>query len=186
VAGIIIGAGAGLVLTNNEFANLVLRPFILAANATPRIAVIPIIVIIFGPTLVSTSVVSIVVVFFLVFFNAFEGGRAIPREVIQNVRIFGATDWRVMMDLRLPYVLAWTFAAVAQRHRAWARWRGHGGDPDRERRHRKDADHCHEGGTSNETFAIVIILATIGAGLVMRAAFLRARVLHWWEQGETK
>ena len=73
-------AAAGLFTSNYQALSEVLRPFILAFNAVPRIALIPIIVIIFGPTQTATTFTAITIVFFVVFFNAYEGGRSVrPR-----------------------------------------------------------------------------------------------------------
>jgi NitT/TauT family transport system permease protein len=110
--GIALGALAGLIFSNFPRLSEVVRPFIVLANSVPRIALIPIFVVIVGPTTKASMLNVIVIVFFLAFFNAFEGGTKIEQAVIDNARLLGAGSYQVMRTIRLPQVLSWTFAAV--------------------------------------------------------------------------
>lgn len=110
--GLAIGAFAGLVFSNSRRLSDVFRPFIVLANTIPRIALIPIFIVIYGPT-VKTSILSVVaVVFFLAFFNAFEGGCSVRQPIIDNALLLGASPRAIMRTIRLPQVLVWTFAIV--------------------------------------------------------------------------
>ena len=102
----------GLLLSESDFLERVFRPYVVALNAVPRIALIPIIVIIVGNNAKSSAVTSAIIVVFLVFYNAFEGGRSVPREMLQNATILGARRWSRMLRIRMPFVLAWTFATL--------------------------------------------------------------------------
>jgi NitT/TauT family transport system permease protein len=112
IIGTFIGAGLGLLLSNSRRLSDVLKPFIVALNAVPRIALIPIIVIVFGPTLTSSIVVSTTVVVFVVFFSAYTGGLSVSPHVIQNAQLLGASSSQIMLGVRLPYVFAWTVAVL--------------------------------------------------------------------------
>jgi NitT/TauT family transport system permease protein len=110
--GLVLGALAGLVFSNFRRLSEVVRPFIVLGNSIPRIALIPIFVVILGPN-IKASVLSVVtVVFFLGFFNAFEGGTKIKPAVIDNARLLGAGPIGIMWTIRWPQVLTWTFASV--------------------------------------------------------------------------
>jgi NitT/TauT family transport system permease protein len=111
-AAIIAGAVLGLVFSHNSYSYRIFRPFIVALNAVPRVAIIPVIIILVKSAEMTDAVTAFTVVFFLVFFNAFEGGRSVPIEVIQNVRILGGTASTIMWRVRWRYVLAWTFASL--------------------------------------------------------------------------
>jgi NitT/TauT family transport system permease protein len=110
--GIALGALAGLIFSNFSRLSEVVRPFIVLANSVPRIALIPIFVVIVGPTTRASMLNVIVIVFFLAFFNAFEGGTKIRQPVIDNARLLGAGSYQIMRTIRLPQALSWTFAAV--------------------------------------------------------------------------
>jgi NitT/TauT family transport system permease protein len=112
VIGITLGAVCGLLLSNSRRLGLIFQPFIVALNAVPLVAVIPILVIISGVGFRTSVILSVVVVFFLVFFNAFEGGRSVAPQLLQNAAILGASSWQVMWQIRRPYVVAWTFTSL--------------------------------------------------------------------------
>jgi NitT/TauT family transport system permease protein len=110
--GMILGGVSGLILSNVPMLRRIFMPFVNAANAVPRIALIPIIVIIVGPNETSAVITAVLVVYFLAFFNALEGGRNIAPEVIQNLQIQGASRTQIMVHVRAWYVFAWIFAAL--------------------------------------------------------------------------
>jgi NitT/TauT family transport system permease protein len=82
------------------------------ANSVPRVALVPIFVLLFGITIQASIASVVAVVFFLAFFNAFEGGCSIRQPVLENARLLGAGPIEIMLYIRLPTVLTWTFAAV--------------------------------------------------------------------------
>jgi NitT/TauT family transport system permease protein len=110
--GLIAGAVAGLVFAESRFLSDIGKPFIVVLNSMPRIAFIPIIVLLVGPTLESSVINVSLVVFFLGFFNAFQGGLQVQQSVIENAVLLGANRGHIMFRIRSPYVLLWTFAAV--------------------------------------------------------------------------
>lgn len=110
--GMTLGAVCGLVFSNNRRLSEVVQPFLIIANSVPRVAIIPIFVVMMGPTIGAAILSVITVVFFLVFFNAFEGGTSIKESLIENAVLLGAGPLDVMRSIRLPMVLTWTFAAV--------------------------------------------------------------------------
>lgn len=110
--GLVLGGLFGLICSNNKSVTAVVRPFIVIANSIPRVALIPIFVVIYGPTTRSSILSVVTIVFFLAFFNAFEGGRSIRPAVIENAVLLGASPRAVMWTIRLPQVVVWTFAVV--------------------------------------------------------------------------
>jgi NitT/TauT family transport system permease protein len=110
--GLALGALAGLIFSNFRRLSEVVRPFIVLGNSIPRIALIPIFVVILGPSIDAAVLSVVTVVFFLVFFNAFEGGSTIRPAVIENARLLGAGPVGIMWTIRLPQVLSWTFASL--------------------------------------------------------------------------
>ncbi|TAK68037.1 MAG: ABC transporter permease subunit [Actinomycetota bacterium] len=183
VIGICLGALVGLLLSGSQFAARVMRPFIDALNATPRVAFIPIIVIIFGPTQLSSIVVSLLVVFFVSFFNAYEGGVTVAPQLVQNASILGASRAAVMRRVRLPFVLAWTMAAIpvalAFSLLSVVTAEILTGAPGIGRLITQATSTVD----ATLTFAIVIYLAVMGASLVAIADAIKRRAMHWWVAG---
>jgi NitT/TauT family transport system permease protein len=110
--GVIVGALAGLLLSNYRWMNDVARPYIVAANSVPRIALVPVVILVAGPTVNGTSLSSAIIVVFIVFFNAYEGGRSVPAVMIENAAVLGATRGQIMRKVRGPYAIAWTLTSL--------------------------------------------------------------------------
>lgn len=112
VAGSASGVLVGLVLGRSQLLARFFEPFIMAVNSIPRIALIPFIILIFGLGDISKIVTAWVIVFFVVFFNTFEGARGVDRDHIAVARLFGATHWQVTLTVIVPSTMAWVFAAL--------------------------------------------------------------------------
>ena len=110
--GVSSGFAVGLLLSQNRFLARVLNPFIVAANSTPRIAFVPLITMLFGLGMASKVATSWFVVFFLVFFNTYKGGRSLEREQVDFCRTLGATPSSILWRVRIPTAAAWTFASL--------------------------------------------------------------------------
>ena len=178
--GIATGVGTGLVLSNDPRLTEIVGPFVAALNAVPRIALIPIIVILLGPTLGASIATAVLVVFFIAFYNAFEGGRSVPRDVIDNAALLGASQMRILLHVRLPYAAAWTFAALPNAlsfglisvvtAEILTGTLGMG-------RLMLNALTAADAGL---TFSVVVFLSAAGLTLVGVSSELRRRWLHWW------
>ena len=62
--------------------------------------------------LASKVVTSWFVVFFLVFFNTYKGGRSVERELVDFCRTLGGSPRQILWRVRVPTAAAWTFAAL--------------------------------------------------------------------------
>ena len=112
LVGITTGFAAGLVLGRSERLARVCSPFIVAFNSLPRIALVPLITMIFGFGLLAKIVLAWSIVFFIVFFNTFQGARSVDADLIYSARFLGATEGQVMRTVIVPSTLAWTFASL--------------------------------------------------------------------------
>jgi NitT/TauT family transport system permease protein len=112
VVAVVTGFFAGLGLSQNRALAAVFNPFIVALNSLPRIAMVPLITMIFGLGLASKVVTAWFIVFFLIFFNAFKGGVNIEQHLINFCRTLGGSNRQIMFTVRIPNSLAWTFAAL--------------------------------------------------------------------------
>lgn len=106
------GVFAGLILGRSAFLSRVFHPFVVALNSIPRIALVPLIILMFGLGDLSKIVTAWIVVFFVVFFNTFEGTRAVDRDQIAAARLLGASELDVLRTVIIPSVAAWVFASL--------------------------------------------------------------------------
>ncbi|NUR74457.1 MAG: ABC transporter permease [Hamadaea sp.] len=110
--GAIVGVVLGVVLGRSRFLSDVLAPFIKAANAIPRIVLASLFVIWFGFGMSSKVATAFVLVFFGVFFNAFQGAREVPKVIDDNSRILGASRLQMMRTVVLPSATSWILASL--------------------------------------------------------------------------
>ena len=89
-----------------------LAPFIKGANAIPRIVLASLFVIWFGLGMSSKVATAFVLVFFAVFFNAFQGAREVDKVLVDNARILGASRWDLMRSVILPSATSWILASM--------------------------------------------------------------------------
>jgi NitT/TauT family transport system permease protein len=110
--GTLAGVVLGVVLGRSRFTAEVLAPFIKGANAIPRIVLASLFVIWFGLGMTSKVATAFVLVFFAVFFNAFQGAREVDRVLVDNARILGASRWDLMRTIILPSATSWILASM--------------------------------------------------------------------------
>ena len=110
--GTIAGVVLGVILGRSHFLADVLAPFIKGANAIPRIVLASLFVIWFGLGLSSKVATAFVLVFFAVFFNAFQGAREVDRVLVDNARILGASRRDLMRTIILPSATSWILASM--------------------------------------------------------------------------
>jgi NitT/TauT family transport system permease protein len=112
VIGVVLGIIFGILLGQNRFLADVLGPYIKAANAIPRVVLGSIFAIGLGLGIQSKVALAVVLVFFIVFFNAFQGVREADRNLLANARILGANRRQVSLGVILPSALTWIIASL--------------------------------------------------------------------------
>ncbi len=112
LGGSVSGVVTGLILGRSDYLSKIFEPFIVALNSIPRIALVPLIILMFGLGDMSKVVTGWIIVFFVVFFNTFEGTRSVDRDQIAAARLLGASEFTVLRTVVIPSALAWVFASL--------------------------------------------------------------------------
>lgn len=179
VVGLALGITGGLLASSYTTVSEIVWPFVVAANSVPRIALVPIVVLVVGPTTAGAAISAVLIVFFIGFFNALEGGRAVPQRLVENARLMGAGPLQQLRHLRLPHVLSWAFAAVPNAISlsliAVVTTEILTGVPGMGSLIQQATTTLDAG----LTFAIVVILAVVGLALILLAQLVRDRVIRW-------
>ncbi len=102
VVGVALGVLVALVLGSSPTLAAVFRPFVAVAYGFPLLALTPLFILWFGVFLMPKVVLISVVVFFLMFFNTFEGVKNVEADLIAAMRVMGATRWDVFRIVVLP------------------------------------------------------------------------------------
>jgi NitT/TauT family transport system permease protein len=114
--GFAVGVGSGfivgLVLGRSRFLARVFSPYIIAFNSIPRIALVPLIIMIFGLGDASKIVSALVIVFFLVFFNTYNGVLQTNQDLINVSKLLGASKIQQMVKVVIPSAAVWVFSSL--------------------------------------------------------------------------
>jgi NitT/TauT family transport system permease protein len=110
--GTAVGIALGLLLGQNRFLADVLGPYIKVVNAIPRIILGSIFLVAFGLGIFPKVLLAAVLVFFIVFFNAFQGVREVNPNLVANVRVLGASPLQVARHVTIPSALTWIIASL--------------------------------------------------------------------------
>ncbi len=110
--GVFLGIVFGVLLGRNALLADIAGPYIRALNAMPRVVLGSIFIIALGFEIWSKVALAVVLVFFVVFFNAFQGVREVDRDLLSNARILGASPRQEFRHVILPSALSWIIASL--------------------------------------------------------------------------
>ena len=106
------GLGAGLWLGLSPMASTILDPYIKAANSMPRVILAPIFAMWFGLGIWSKVALAVTLVFFIVFFNVYQGVREVSPTLLDNARMLGADRRQLLRQVYLPSATSWVFSSL--------------------------------------------------------------------------
>jgi NitT/TauT family transport system permease protein len=111
-----IGTGLGLLgglwLALAPTASAILDPYIKAANSMPRVILAPIFALWFGLGIWSKVALAVTLVFFVVFFNVYQGVKEVSPVVLANARMLGANQRQLLRTVYLPSATSWVFSSL--------------------------------------------------------------------------
>ena len=110
--GSVLGLAGGLWLALSPLVSALLEPYIKAANAMPRIILAPIFAVWFGLGIGSKVALGVTLVFFVVFFNVYQGVKEVSPVVLANARMLGASPRQLLRHVYLPSATAWVFSSL--------------------------------------------------------------------------
>jgi NitT/TauT family transport system permease protein len=110
--GTLLGLACGLWLALAPTASLILDPYIKAANSMPRVILAPIFALWFGLGIWSKVALAVTLVFFIVFFNVYQGVREVSPVVLANARMLGASRRQLLRTVYLPSATSWVFSSL--------------------------------------------------------------------------
>ncbi|RJP66907.1 MAG: ABC transporter permease [Comamonadaceae bacterium] len=106
------GLGGGLWLALSPMASAILEPYIKAMNSMPRIILAPIFAVWFGLGIASKVALGVTLVFFIVFFNVYQGVKEVSPVILANARMLGASQRQLLRHVYLPSATSWVFSSL--------------------------------------------------------------------------
>src|SRR5215475_4217325 len=108
VAGILIGFWFG----RQPALAAVFDPYVKMVNALPRIVLAPIFALWLGLGIASKVALGVTLVFFVVFFNVYQGVKEVSPTVLANARMLGMSERQLMQHVYWPSALSWMFSSL--------------------------------------------------------------------------
>jgi NitT/TauT family transport system permease protein len=106
------GIGFGFLFARSPTVAAIFDPYIKAANALPRVVLAPIFALWFGLGIWSKVALGFTLVFFIVFFNVYQGIREVPPVILQNARMLGMNERQLVRHVYWPAALTWMFSSL--------------------------------------------------------------------------
>lgn len=110
--GVLSGVTLGILLGRVPILAEILGVFIGTMNSIPRIVLGSVFVIWFGLGISSKVALAALLVFFSVFFNAFQGSREVDEGLVSNARVLGASRLEVILQVVVPSAVTWIIASM--------------------------------------------------------------------------
>ncbi len=107
-----IGLALGMIVSQVRLVECTLRPYIIAFQSLPKVAVAPVIVLWFGFGMVSKVVIVSLLTFFPLLVTSMAGFKAVESERVDLMRSLAAGDWQIFWKIRFPSALPYIFAGL--------------------------------------------------------------------------
>ncbi len=112
VIGSAIGLVLGIVISQIRILDATLRPYIVAFQCLPKVAIAPIIIMWFGYDITSKVVMVALLTFFPLLVNSMAGFRGVDLDRIELLRSLSATRWQIFWKVKFPSALPFIFAGL--------------------------------------------------------------------------
>ena len=110
--GTIAGTFFGLFLGLSPIFSAIFDPYIKALNSMPRVILAPIFAVWFGLGIWSKVALAITLVFFVVFFNVYQGIKEVSPSILANAKMLGASRKQLIRTVYLPSATSWVFSSL--------------------------------------------------------------------------
>src|SRR5207302_5248880 len=90
----------------------VFDPYVKMVNALPRVVLAPIFTLWLGLGIWSKVALGVTLVFFIVFFNVYQGVKEVSNTVLDNGRMLGMNERQLMRHVYWPSALSWMFSSL--------------------------------------------------------------------------
>ena len=110
--GVLAGVVVGVLLGQSRLLSDILSPYIKALNAVPRIVLGALFTVALGIGTTSKVTLAAALVFFGVFFNAYQGVREVDRNLLANAQVLGASRLQITRHVVLPSAMTWIIASL--------------------------------------------------------------------------
>src|ERR1700726_2151201 len=112
VIGSLSGVAVGFWFARKPLVAAVFDPYVKMANALPRVVLAPIFALWLGLGIWSKVALGVTLVFFIVFFNVYQGVKEVSTTIRDNARMIGMNEGQLMRHVYWPSALSWMFSSL--------------------------------------------------------------------------
>ncbi len=112
VIGSAAGAMVGFWFARKPVIAAVFDPYVKMVNALPRVVLAPIFTLWLGLGIWSKVALGVTLVFFIVFFNVYQGVKEVSHTVLDNGRMLGMSERQLTRHVYWPSALSWVFSSL--------------------------------------------------------------------------
>jgi NitT/TauT family transport system permease protein len=112
VIGSVAGVLVGFWFARKPLVAAVFDPYVKMFNALPRVVLAPIFALWLGLGIWSKVALGFTLVFFIVFFNVYQGVKEVSPTVLANARMLGMNERQLMRHVYWPSALSWMFSSL--------------------------------------------------------------------------
>jgi len=109
---VLVGVPVGLIMSQSHVAEVALAPYVYAISATPRITLIPVLVLWLGISFEMRVGIVFLGAVFPILLNVYLGGKQVDRGLLDVGRAFKAPQWKIYTGIRLRGSLPYLFSGL--------------------------------------------------------------------------
>jgi NitT/TauT family transport system permease protein len=113
-AAIAVGVVVGVIIGWYKRLAMVVEPFVTALYSTPRVALVPLVLIWFGIGMWSKVFIVFINAVFPVLINTIGGVKAIDDDLLRAARAYCASDWQIFKTIVIPGAVPFILTGVRQ------------------------------------------------------------------------
>src|SRR6202790_1398266 len=106
------GVMVGFLFARPPVGRAIFDPYVKMANALPRVVLAPIFTLWLGLGIWSKVALGVTLVFFIVFFNVYQGVKEVSTTVLANGRMLGMSERQLTRHVYWPSALSWMFSSL--------------------------------------------------------------------------
>jgi NitT/TauT family transport system permease protein len=110
--GALAGIAIGFWLARHPLLSAIFDPYIKMLNALPRVVLAPIFLLWLGLGIWSKVALGVTLVFFIVFFNVYQGVKEVSPAILANARMLGMNERQLFRNVYWPSALSWMFSSL--------------------------------------------------------------------------
>ncbi len=112
VIGTVLGVLIGFWFGRKPLVATIFDPYVKIINSLPRVVLAPIFMLWFGLGILSKVALGVTLVFFIVFFNVYQGVKEVSPTVLANARMLGMNERQLLRHVYWPSALSWMFSSL--------------------------------------------------------------------------